>query len=145
MAGAPSDVIQHVDTPGSRPPSLSIAGHGIDTSASSFRAGGEEFVGLVAERSRVAGAQERQGAMPTFFVDEDADIDMAVTIVAQREKPSAVLRVQCDGDAASCNAWQSLGLSCQRSAARHASESRRRASRRTFAPGLSYLRPIPAP
>jgi glutamate-5-semialdehyde dehydrogenase len=77
-AGVPSDVIQHVDTP-DRAAVLSMLAMDRYLDLIVPR-GGEEFVGLVAERSRVPVLKHDKG-LCHVFVDEDADIDMAVTIV----------------------------------------------------------------
>jgi glutamate-5-semialdehyde dehydrogenase len=77
-SGVPSDVIQHVDTP-DRAAVLAMLAMDRYLDLIVPR-GGEEFVGLVAERSRVPVLKHDKG-LCHVFVDEDADIDMAVTIV----------------------------------------------------------------
>ncbi len=77
-AGLPPEAIQHVDT-GDRAAVLAMLA--LDRYLDLIvPRGGEEFVRLVAERSRVPVLKHDKG-LCHVFVDEGADVDMAVTIV----------------------------------------------------------------
>ena len=77
-AGVPPDVIQHVDTPDRAAVLAMLA---LDRFLDLIvPRGGEEFVGLVAERSRVPVLKHDKG-LCHVYVDEGADVDMAVAIV----------------------------------------------------------------
>jgi glutamate-5-semialdehyde dehydrogenase len=93
--GLPSEAIQHVDTP-DRAAVLAMLtlDQYIDLIVPR---GGEEFIRLVAERSRVPVLKHDKG-LCHVYVDEGADLDMAVTVV---------LNAKCQRVSV-CNAMETL-------------------------------------
>src|SRR5262249_46400519 len=76
--GLPSETVQHVDTPAR---AAAVAMLTLDRYIDLIvPRGGEEFVRLVAERSRVPVLKHDKG-LCHVYVDEGADLDMALTVV----------------------------------------------------------------